>query len=925
MPLDVAAAQRRPLGTPRTVALPFHLRPILGADAVYAVHDDPQGRRSLLRRIVPGPEGTTLGPIERLDGRSLSVALEAADHRWRITAGDDRVCVEVDARAARCDHHDADAALLLAGETPVVLVQRPEGQRDDPHRGPSKKRKDEAKGTPGPVVDPPTKMEVVLAELKPDGSRGPEIDTGLVFARPLEGMGVIAAVGTKEGARLLYFEHIKSRREGRKKIRRARLTSARLDAQGKLLRGSGVTLYDGDRRYGYVEGHLRPRLWVEGDRDVFTERVVDPTRKRPPAFAALRLDGRKRKVTASDATLIVTPSLGPAKGAADAIAALDPRRDPRQTGTDAGRVLWAGARGYFLRDGALWTTTTEGQAAAVAPPPFEVDRTRLRAAGWAPDGRALAAVDGTWTELDARGQELRRAARPAGSSQPVLIGSSWWSLLPTRAGLSLEAVFGEAAGDLVAPRGEVKLVGGVKNGWWLARRGGDLVVASLSADGQATWRHRAPSPVRGRWAAVARPGGGAIVAGRAAVGGDALVAFAIDLAGKLTPAEGLRTWPRSATEEPSFTLAAHPGGAWILEHGTGRVRWLDRDGRPGAEARAPGPSAAPPCIDGHPIPSAWPGPTPETWVSTTGLEDACYVGSPQWHAGGLRWLGSRASGASSRAEWVQLPHADAISAAPIPTTSPASTITPRPAACPPEMVHVGAFCIDRFEARLVENGLPLSPDYPPAPHLTKLMLQAWAENRWHEGGLRAHALRLPPLQRPVESAPTFVAASIQGIVPSSFLSGHAAEKACAAAGKRLCAPEEWTRACKGDEQTRFPYGDDYEQGTCNVFRYHHPARILHHNPSVGHLDPRLNLVVDHEGPLRRTTGSHPRCASRWGDDAVYDMVGNLDEWTADKGGAFAGGFYARSTRRGCDAVVSGHPKRYSDYSLGVRCCRDAKR
>ncbi len=923
MPPAVAAAQRHLLGTPSSVALPIYLRPIAGADAIYVVHDDPRGRRSLLRRVAPGPGGTTIvDKVERLEGRGLGAAIETAEHHFRVTAGADHLCVEVDARSARCNQPDADAALLLAGRRPMLVVQRPEGHHDDPHRGPSKQRKDEP--TSGPVVEPPTKMEVVLVPLKADGSRGPEIDTGLVFARPLEGMDVIAAEGTPTGAHLLYFEHIKDRRDGRKKIRRARLRSARLDDQGKLVRGSQVTLYDGDRRYGYVEGHLRPRLWVEGKRVVFTERVVDPAHKRPPAFAALRLDGAKRKVTASDATFVVTPTLGPATDAAATIAALDPRRDPQQTGTDAGRVIWAGERGYFLHDGALWTTTTDGQAAPVEPVPFATARSRLQAAHWAPDGRALAAVDDAWLELDDAGVELRRTPRPRGAEQPVAIGTAWWSLRPTKTGMALTPVFDEASADLVAPPGEVRLVGGIA-GWWLARRGARLAVARLTPAGKATWLHEGPSAVRGRWAAVERPGGGAIVVGRAAVGDDELVAFAIGPDGHATAAASLGSWPRSADEWPSFTLAGHPGGAWVIERETGRVRWLDRDATPGAEARAPGPSAAPPCVHGHAIPAAWPAPTPNTWVSTTGLDDACFVGAPQWHAGGLRWIGTRAEGASSRAEWVQLPHADAITTPEdVPTkTTPGIQITA--SACPPEMVHVGSFCIDRYEARLAEGGLALSPDYPPAPHLTKLMLQAWAENRWHEGGLRAHGLGLPPLDRDVDATPSFAATSAPGVMPSGFLSGFAAENACTAAGKRLCAVSEWTKACKGEKQTQFPYGDDYEQGTCNVFRYHHPARILHHNPSVGHLDPRLNLVVDHEGPMRRTTGSHPRCASRWGDDAVYDMVGNLDEWTAEKGGAFAGGFYARSTRRGCDAVISGHPKRYADYSLGVRCCRDAKR
>ena len=76
--------------------------------------------------------------------------------------------------------------------------------------------------------------------------------------------------------------------------------------------------------------------------------------------------------------------------------------------------------------------------------------------------------------------------------------------------------------------------------------------------------------------------------------------------------------------------------------------------------------------------------------------------------------------------------------------------------------------------------------------------------------------------------------------------------------------------------------------------------------------------------MLRRTGDTALCSSRWGDDEIFDMVGNLDEWVADEGGKFVGGFYARATREGCAASISAHPPEYFDYSLGVRCCADAR-
>ena len=168
-----------------------------------------------------------------------------------------------------------------------------------------------------------------------------------------------------------------------------------------------------------------------------------------------------------------------------------------------------------------------------------------------------------------------------------------------------------------------------------------------------------------------------------------------------------------------------------------------------------------------------------------------------------------------------------------------------------------------------------------------------------------------------------VADSRAGARPNGYVQGLVAQTACANAGKRLCTAGEFRTACRGERDRKFPYGADYVAGACNVERDDHPALVLHGNASFGHLDPRLDRVVGHDGPLVHETGATPACASAWGADAVYDMVGNLDEWVDDGAGAFAGGFFARQTREGCDAVIHAHPYEYLDYSTGVRCCEDA--
>ena len=252
-------------------------------------------------------------------------------------------------------------------------------------------------------------------------------------------------------------------------------------------------------------------------------------------------------------------------------------------------------------------------------------------------------------------------------------------------------------------------------------------------------------------------------------------------------------------------------------------------------------------------------------------------------------------------------------------------LRPKAKLCPPDMVDVaGSICNDRYEAHLLDSksGKALSPYYPPEPGLARRLRDHWAHEQASVDGQLGRELEIPQLPEfQLSGKVELIAVASVNVVPSGYVDGLVAESACKNAGKRLCKPSEWVTACRGEKNQQFPYGDKYVQGACNVFREAHPAQLLHGNASEGHLDPRLNLVASGTGPLLRLTGETRTCRSAWGNDAVFDMVGNLDEWVDDENGAFHGGFYARSTKLGCDARISSHPRPYEDYSLGVRCCK----
>lgn len=250
--------------------------------------------------------------------------------------------------------------------------------------------------------------------------------------------------------------------------------------------------------------------------------------------------------------------------------------------------------------------------------------------------------------------------------------------------------------------------------------------------------------------------------------------------------------------------------------------------------------------------------------------------------------------------------------------------------CPPDMVRVQErFCVDRYETSLVDadSEMALSPYYPPLKSSYEKFIQArqaesaklLADAPGGEAAAMPFPL-LPGFQQSGHFKPKAI--SRKGATPNGYLNMMMSRDACAAVGKRLCTLEEWQTACRGERGTQFPYGDTYKQGVCNVFRENHPANVLFDNMSVGMLDPRMNKVTVKGKPLLRATGATPDCKSVWGDDAIYDMVGNLDEWVDDPEGTFAGGFYSRSSKNGCERTVKAHPASYMDYSTGGRCCGD---
>ncbi|WP_437754720.1 SUMF1/EgtB/PvdO family nonheme iron enzyme [Sorangium sp. So ce1389] len=236
--------------------------------------------------------------------------------------------------------------------------------------------------------------------------------------------------------------------------------------------------------------------------------------------------------------------------------------------------------------------------------------------------------------------------------------------------------------------------------------------------------------------------------------------------------------------------------------------------------------------------------------------------------------------------------------------------------CPADMVLVGGFCIDRYEAHLVTDA---------------------------GGALAVY----PHFKRP-EPGIRYLARSEAGVFPQAYISRVEAKAACVAAGKRLCTRQEWQRACRGNGVHRYPYGPRGERGRCNTGKAHLLRELFGEHPPGGwsyerHFNsPDLNQKP---GFLARS-GDHAGCASELG---VQDMVGNLHEWVSDMvdhelvqrmrtegverrdqpwhegNGVFMGGFFSTTSELGpgCYFTTIAHEPTYHDYSTGFRCCDTA--
>jgi hypothetical protein len=144
-----------------------------------------------------------------------------------------------------------------------------------------------------------------------------------------------------------------------------------------------------------------------------------------------------------------------------------------------------------------------------------------------------------------------------------------------------------------------------------------------------------------------------------------------------------------------------------------------------------------------------------------------------------------------------------------------------------------------------------------------------------------------------------------GAIATSNVTRDEAAALCDQKGKRLCTELEWERACKGDANTTYEYGDEYRASSCGT-------------------------GVAAEEAAKRPTGDRPACKSGFG---VLDMHGGAWEWTSSKWGrgstkddlgVLRGGNAVAGEIAGRCANALARPVKQRSPTMGFRCCAGPK-
>ena len=159
----------------------------------------------------------------------------------------------------------------------------------------------------------------------------------------------------------------------------------------------------------------------------------------------------------------------------------------------------------------------------------------------------------------------------------------------------------------------------------------------------------------------------------------------------------------------------------------------------------------------------------------------------------------------------------------------------------------------------------------------------------------------------------------RGAYPIIAITFDEAAAVCSRDKKRLCTEDEWTFACEGKDALPYPYGYERDATACVIDRSY---RMFDADRLGPRDSPRAVAELDRlwQG---EPSGARASCRSPFG---VYDLTGNIDEWTRatqpGRPSILKGGYWG-PVRTRCRPSTRAHGTDFFFYQQGFRCCADA--